>query len=272
MILTNAAAQQSFTRLIVRGDDMGYTHSANEAIIKCFREGIMTTVEVLVASPWFPEAVKLIEQNQGLDVGIHLDLTCEWENLKWRPLTNCPSLVDSNGYFFPMVYPNPNYPGQSIIENQWDIEDIEREFRAQIELGLKHIPHASHISSHMNCTKISPEVEALSKRLARDYHIDIDPDDNNVISLGYGAVTKTAKEKIENFLKAINALEQGKTYLFVDHPGFDHDEMQAVYHIGYINVSTDRQGVTDLFTNKKVKSILKQKGIQLIGYKDLDKK
>src|SRR5580765_106768 len=62
-------------RLIVRGDDMGYTHSGNEAIIKCYKEGIETSIEVIVPSPWFPEAVKLLQQNPGVDVGIHLALT-----------------------------------------------------------------------------------------------------------------------------------------------------------------------------------------------------
>lgn len=64
-------AQQKTIRLIVRGDDMGYTHSGNEALIKCYREGIETSIEVLVPSPWFTEAVKLLKENPGVDVGIH---------------------------------------------------------------------------------------------------------------------------------------------------------------------------------------------------------
>src|SRR5436190_5703869 len=112
----SSSAQDKTTRLIVRGDDMGYTHSGNEALIKCYKDGIETSIEVIVASPWFPEAVKLLQQNPGVDVGIHLALTSEWENVKWRPLTDCPSLEDSNGYFFPMVYPNKNYPNLSLNE------------------------------------------------------------------------------------------------------------------------------------------------------------
>jgi len=264
--------QNQEIRLIIRGDDMGYTHAANEAIIRCYREGIMTSVEVLVASPWFPEAVKLLQNNAGLDVGIHLDLTCEWDNLKWKSLTHCPSLTDSNGYFYPMVYPNPNYPGQSLMEIPWKIEEIEREFRAQIELGLKRIPHASHISSHMNCTRLSPGVESLTKRLAQEYQLDIDPAEYSVIDLGYGGATGTPEEKINSFIKTLNTLEPGKTYLFVDHPGLDNHEMQGVHHIGYENVAVDRQGVTDLFTSKEVRNVIEEKGIRLIGYKDLKSK
>jgi hypothetical protein len=67
----------------------------------------------------------------------------------------------------------------------------------------------------------------------------------------------------------LNKLEPGKTYVFVDHPGIDNDELRAVYHIGYEGVAADRQGVTDLYTNEKVKALIKAKGIKLIGYKDL---
>ena len=262
-------AQQKATRLVIRGDDMGYTHSGNEALIKCYREGIETSIEVIVASPWFPEAVKLLQQNPGVDVGIHLALTSEWESIKWRPLSDCPSIKDSNGYFFPMVFPNKNYPGKSIKENQWTITDIEKEFRAQIETALKNIPRISHLSAHMGCTSLSDDVKALTQKLAAEYKIPVDPNAGQGSMVGYDGPHKTAAEKIQSFTNMLNKLEAGKTYIFLDHPGLDNEELKAVYHIGYENVAEDRQGVTDLFTSEKVKAVIKQKGIQLISYKDL---
>ena len=268
LAIVSLHAQQG-PRLIVRGDDMGFTHSGNEALIKCYKEGIETSIEVIVVSPWFPEAVKLLQQNPGIDVGIHLALTSEWENVKWRPLSDCPSLKDSIGYFFPMVFPNKNYPGQSVSENHWKIEDIEKEFRAQIELGLKTIPRISHISSHMGCTGLNDEVRKLAKKLAKEYKIDIDLQDYQVISVRYEGPSKTPDEKILSFINMLNKLVAGNTYLFVDHPGTYNEELNAVYHTGYENVAEDRQGVTDLFTNEKVKALIRQKSIELIGYRDL---
>ena len=262
-------AQQKPPRLIVRGDDMGYSHSGNEAIIKSYKEGIETSIEVIVPSPWFPEAVKLLQQNPAVDVGIHLAITSEWDNVKWRPLTDCPSLKDRNGYFYPMVMPNKNYPGQSISENNWNIADIEKEFRAQLSTGLKNIPRISHLSSHMNCTGLTDEVRALTKRLAKEYKIDIDPKDFQVIPVGYEGTHTTPEQKIQSILMMLAKLEPDKTYLFVEHPGFDNDELRAVSHVGYENVAADRQGVTEMFTSEKVKTFIKQKAIQLISYKDL---
>lgn len=269
LVSINANAQQKPARLIVRGDDMGYSHSGNLALIKSYKEGIEKSIEVIVPSPWFPEAVKLLQENPGVDVGIHLAITSEWENVKWRPLTDCASIRDSSGYFFPMVFPNKDYPGLSIRENKWTLEDIEKEFKAQIELALKKIPRISHISAHMGCTELSPQVRAIAKKLAKEYNIDIDPSDYEVQYAPYDGPNKTAAQKVQSFINMLNKLEAGKTYLFVDHPGLNDAELQAIYHIGYEDVAADRQGVTDLFTDEKVKAVIKAKGIELIAYKDL---
>jgi chitin disaccharide deacetylase len=258
-------------RLIVRGDDMGYAHSGNLALIKSSKEGIQTSIEVIVPSPWFPEAAKLLQENPQIDVGIHLALTSEWDNVKWRPVSHCPSIVNSDGYFYPMVFPNSNYKGQSISENSWKPEDIEKEFRAQIELALKKIPRISHLSSHMGCTNLSAEVKAITKKLAVEYKIDIDLEEYEVQYLGYSGPHKTSEEKIQTFLGMLDKLEMDKTYLFVEHPGFDNEELRAVYHVGYENVAEDRQGVTELFTNEKVKALIREKKVQLISYADLKK-
>ncbi|MET0465553.1 MAG: polysaccharide deacetylase family protein [Chitinophagaceae bacterium] len=262
---------QEPARLIIRGDDMGFSHSGNLALIKTFRHGIERSVEVIVPSPWFPEAVKLLQENPGIDVGIHLALSSEWENIKWRPVSICPSLTDSDGYFQPMIWPNKNYPGRSLSENKWKIEDIEKEFRAQIELAIKKIPQISHISTHMNCAGLTPEVSALARRLAKEYHIDTDLQELGVAYVGFDGPHKTFDEKKKSFISMLNKLEPGKTYLFLEHPGLNDAELQAIYHIGYEDVAADRQGITDLWTDPSIIALIKSRKIELISYKDLKK-
>jgi chitin disaccharide deacetylase len=262
-------AQDKPIRLIVRGDDMGFSHSGNEALIKAYKEGIETSIEVIVPSPWFPEAVKMLEQNPKVDAGIHLVLTSEWDNVKWRPLTEAKSLRDGDGYFFPMIWPNKNYPNKALLQNPWKIDDIEKEWRAQIESAKKYIPRLSHISGHMGCTGINDEVKALAKKLAKEYNLDIDPSEFGVKGVGYDGPSKTPEEKKKSFISMLNKLEVGNIYLFVDHPGLNTPELQAIHHIGYENVAADRQGVTDTWTDPEVKEIIRKKGIRLISYKDL---
>jgi chitin disaccharide deacetylase len=264
-------------RLIVRGDDMGFSHSGNEALIKCYREGIETSIEVIAPSPWFPEAVRMLneKENAGVDVGVHLALTSEWDNVKWRPLTRCPSLIEADGYFYPMVRPNKNYPNRALVEHAWKLEEIEQEFRAQIALVRKHVPRVSHVSAHMGCTGLSPTVAAMSRRVAKELGVDIDLDELGVKRIGYagvaGAKPITGEEKLPSFLKSLETMQPGGTYWFIDHPGLDTPELRAISHIGYENVAADRQGVTDLWTHTRVKAFIKERGIQLIGYRDLRK-
>ena len=263
-------AQTNAIRLIVRGDDMGFSHSGNEALIKTYKDGIERSIEIIVPSPWFPEAVKMLQQNPGVDVGIHLVLTSEWDNIKWRPLTDCPSIKDSDGYFYPMIWPNKNYPNKALLQHDFKLSEIEKEWRAQIELALKKIPRISHISGHMGCTGMSDSVNILARRLAKEYNIDIEPRELNVLPANYDGTHTTSEDKIESFISMLNNLKPG-TYLFVDHPALNRPELQAIHHIGYENVATDRQGVTDTWTNEKVKEVIRKREIELISYKDLVK-
>ena len=271
-----AFAQQNNPRLIIRADDMGSFRAANIACMEGYKNGIETSIEVMVVTAWFPEAARLLRENPGVDVGLHFTITSEWDNVKWRPLTQCPSLVDEDGYFLPMMSPNKAYPGKSIRENKWNLAEVEREARAQIEMALKHIPHVSHISGHMGSLSFAPEVGELMKRLAEEYNLPIvdHAEAAKKYALnhtGYGGPSKTSAEKEASFLKMLDKLEAGKTYMFLDHPALDNEEMQTVGHIGYENVAVDRQGVTDLFTSERVKQALKDKNIELISYNDLTK-
>jgi len=289
-------AQNENPCLIVRADDMGSSQASNIACIKAYKNGIVTSVEVMAVGPWFPQAVKLLNENPGLDVGLHLVITSEWDNVKWRPLTYCPGLVDKNGYFFPRMTPDKNYPGQSIAENKWNKAEIEQEFRAQIELALRNIPHISHLSGHMGATDFNGEVAEITIRLAEEYnltHVDGNlpayfsraenpaPSSgknladarpvNQILNAGYKGAHGTQKEKTGSFIAMLNTLEKGKTYVFIDHPAVNTEEMQDVYHIGYDDVAVDRQGVLDLFTSERIRQTLAEKRIELVSYNAVTK-
>ena len=130
-VSTLPAWGQSAPTLAIRIDDLGAFHSVNEACIQTYQSGIARSVEVMPVAAWYPEAVRLLKENPGLDAGLHLVITSEWENVKWRPLTHCPSLTDENGYFYPMMGANPAYPGQSVwktngISKRWSKNSVRR--------------------------------------------------------------------------------------------------------------------------------------------------
>ncbi|MCX8108173.1 MAG: polysaccharide deacetylase family protein [Verrucomicrobiae bacterium] len=256
-------------RLLVRGDDIGSTHAANIACIRTYKEGIVRSVELMVPCAWFPEAVKLLNENPGLDVGVHLTLTSEWEKMKWRPLTRAPSLVDADGYFFPMVWPNTNFPpGTSLKEANWNLKEIETELRAQIGSARRHVPHISHLSAHMAFTVLDRSIADLVRRLAEEYGLETEGLAAGAKPFPHWGRTRSTEERIAKFVAAIEQLQPG-TYVFVEHPGLDVPEMQAIGHKGYEDVAADRAAVTQVFVSSQVKNALERKGVELVGYKDL---
>ena len=263
-------------RLIIRADDIGMSHASNLGVIESYTDGIATSAELMVVTPWLPEAIKMLNEYPNFDVGLHATFTSEWENLKWRPLTHCPTLTDENGYFLPFIYPNPNYPGQSLIERKEKISllEFEAEFRAQIELAIKLVPHVTHISGHMSWASISPEIANLANIIANEYNLLFADGSSEAMQklqverlpIPWGLSPDERKAK---FIEALYNLEKGKNYLFLEHPAKAGDEMEGVFHIGYENVSEDRQAVLELFTNQEIKNIIKEQNIELISYKTL---
>ena len=131
---------------------------------------MLTTTNVIVPGPWFLEAARLLKENPGLDVGVHLALTSEWDNVKWRPLSTVPSLVDADGYFFPMVQPRAGAaPGPASRKAAGTIAEVERELRAQLDMAKRHLPQATYTWNHMGFTSVSPDVAKLVLRLSKEY-------------------------------------------------------------------------------------------------------
>ena len=266
---TNTArADDAPIRLIVRGDDIGSSHAANVACIRCYRDGIVRSVEVMVPCPWFPEAVKMLRENPDLDVGVHLDLTAEWEFYKWGPITKSPSLADSAGNFYPMTSQRRDFPPNTgFLEAKPKLEEVERELRAQIELAVAKIENVTHLTCHMGTATATPELRALVERLSREYKLPLGaPGARRAGGLGNNETTLEQMET--NLTKVLEGLTPG-VWLLVDHPALDTPEMRAIGHLGYRNVAAHREAVTRAFTSQRVKRVIQRRGIELIGYGDL---
>lgn len=260
---------QQEIRLLVRGDDIGSTHASNLACIDAYQKGIVRSVEIMVPCAWFEEAAVLLNQNTGLDVGIHLVLTSEWNGYKWRPLTHCPGITDEDGYFFPMVWASENYPeNRTLIHANWKLEEVEAELRAQIELALKKIPRISHLSSHMAWSKADPQLTELYHKLQKEYNLELKPAADSMSSLGKYDKTGSLKRQISEFIKNLKMLTPG-TWTFVEHPAYNQPEMQGIFHTGYENVGKDRDDVTRILISPAVKKVIAERNIILISYGDL---
>jgi predicted glycoside hydrolase/deacetylase ChbG (UPF0249 family) len=259
-------------RLIVKGDDMGAAHGINVGTIEAYTAGILRTTNVIVPGPWFPEAVALLRAHPGLDVGVHLAITSEWDAVKWRPLTSAASIVDADGYFRPLVAPRPGAtPGTSIKEAPWRLDEIERELRAQLDAAKKHLPQATYTWYHMGFTSLAPEVRDLAATLTREYGL-VQPMDLGVTSIGriYDS-TDSGAVKADKLAARLETLEPG-LWLHIDHASTDDAEMRAIGHRGYTHVAADRRANVEMWTSPRVREVVDRRKIRLTTYRDLTKK
>lgn len=271
VLLTAVALQPASQeiRLIVKGDDMGAAHGINTATIDAFKRGVLTTTNVIVPGPWFPEAARLLKANPGLDVGVHLALTSEWDDVKWRPLTYSPSIADDDGYFFPMVQPRGGVmAGRSIKERSWKLDEVERELRAQLTMAKRHLPQVTYTWNHMGFTSLGPEVTALVARLSKEFGLVV-PSDLGVQRIGSVYDSKDpGAVKAEKLAAKLETLGPG-LWLHIDHASTDDPEMRAIGHPGYEWVAADRSAVLEAWTSPRVREVIARRGIKLTSYREL---
>ncbi len=258
-----AQPQPGEIRLIVQGDDMGAAHGINVGTIQAYKEGILRATNVLTPAAWMPEAARMLKENPGLDVGVHLTLTSEWDTVQWRPLTIAPSLVDPNGYFFQTVRPRQAAPDAPELKR--DLGEIEKELRAQIELGKKMCPQVSYMSTHMGFASLTPEVGATVRKLSKQYNLVMAGPELGIRRLGrVWDAADSAEVRAGKLAARLLNLGPG-TYLMIEHCATDTPEVQAMGQ----DVASDRSAVVAAWTHPKVLAAVKKRGIKLTSYRDL---
>ena len=160
--------QENAKLLIIHADDAGLSHSENQATIQALQNGSVNSYSIMVACPWFYEMATFAKNNPNYDCGIHLTLTCEWENYRFGPvlpLSEVSSLTDQNGYF---------YKTRKDFKNNAKPAEIKKELTAQIERALQFGIQPTHLDSHMCSVGVTPEILKIYKELGRTYNFSSD--------------------------------------------------------------------------------------------------
>lgn len=147
--------------LIVNCDDVGSSHAANLACEQAMRDGIATSGTLMAPCPWAREAV---ERFAGLDLGVHLTLTAEYDHYRWRSLTGADSLHDAEGYL-------PRTAAEALTRVR--PEDVLRECRAQIDLALSWGVDVTHLDTHMGVVQLDPRLAEIYVALAVEYRLPV---------------------------------------------------------------------------------------------------
>ncbi|WP_317907037.1 carbohydrate deacetylase, partial [Bacillus subtilis] len=135
----------------------GFSRGVNLGIIEAFQHGVLTSTTLMVNMQEAEHAVELARQNRELGVGVHLTLTAG------RPiLGGLHTITDEEGNFRKLLY----YQGFFDI----DLDEVYREWKAQIEKALSFGLNPTHIDSHHHIHTYGNLPEVFVK-LAKEYDL-----------------------------------------------------------------------------------------------------
>jgi hopanoid biosynthesis associated protein HpnK len=149
--------------LIVNGDDFGACAEANAGILRCHREGILTSTSLMVSAPARDAAVAQAQECPELDVGLHL-VVCQGRSVLDPRLL--AALVDTQGDFAN----SPVLAGARYFFNRGLRQKLVDECRAQIETHLQLVGYLKHINGHLNF-HVHPVIIDILVELAAEYDV-----------------------------------------------------------------------------------------------------
>ena len=259
------AANIQPTYLIIRTDDAGMSHSVNMGLQRLIESGLPVSVSVMFPTPWYQETVEILKRHPSVSVGIHLTLNSEWKNYRWGPVlgrTAVPSLVDADGFFFPAA--------DTLYKNHPNLQEVERELRAQIERALGSGLKIDYVDYHMGTVMGHPEFREITERLAREFSLGMSGYYGEANHDPQYAAAPSAK--LDSLLVMVNRLEPGPN-LVVTHVGIDDAELGALLDMNTSfplpDMSKHRQGELDALTSARFSAALKARNIQLLTYRQL---
>ncbi|MDF2558102.1 MAG: hypothetical protein K0R71_1930 [Bacillales bacterium] len=248
-------------KLIINADDFGYSKGVNYGIIDAYQNGILTSTTMMTNMPAAEHAAKLAFENPDLSVGIHFVLTCG------APVsTGVPSLVDEEG----------NFKKLAVLEKDSSInpEEIEKEYRAQLEkflsFGLKPSHFDSHHHMHMH-DLVYPIFDKLAKEQGVPIRIS-SPDPNHpsyklktTTYFDYSFYNSEANAlSVDLLINILKKCSQFETSEIMSHPAFLDQAL-----LNGTSYAIPRALEHQILTSKEVKKAIEDLNIELINYRQL---
>src|SRR5215207_4108200 len=265
--------------LILHADDIGVAHSENAASFDAMDKGAINSGSVMMPTPWVTEVAEYAKRNPNHDLGLHLTLTSEWKTYRWggvAPRDAVPSLYEPDGTL-------PSNTG--VVAKRANLDEVERELRAQIDRAIAIGIKPTHVDSHMAALFETPELFRTYVKVARAYKLPFlhyigGPSPANVAALTPNDIvpdvvimalqTGTPEQWRKYYLDAIRNLKPGLTEILL-HLGYDDAELRAVMVGNEAFGAKWRQQDYDVLTSAEFKQALKDNNVVLVTWRDIQK-
>jgi predicted glycoside hydrolase/deacetylase ChbG (UPF0249 family) len=257
--------------LIVNADDFGVYHAVNAGILETLTNGVATSTTLMTPCPWALHAMRLLREHPEVSFGVHLTIIAEYPDYRWGPLSprdQVPSLLDETGFF----YVNDR---QAELLDRARLDEIEIEFRTQVEAVLAANLTPTHLDWHCLRDGGRPDVFDLTFDLAREYGLALRVHDPARISrlqhqglptADYEIVDSTRLEtegKTARYVQMLRELPVGLSEWAV-HPGLGTEEARAVD-----SWWAKRAADVAFLISPEARETVREEGIILLDYRAL---
>jgi chitin disaccharide deacetylase len=258
--------------LIINADDFGMCHAVNEAISQTLIEGVVCSTSLMTPWPWALHAMRWLRENSDTSFAVHLTVICDMEDYNFRPLTSVervPSLVDERGYFY-SIKRIPEFVANA------KLDELEIEFRAQIEAALAAKLKPTHLDWHCLNHGGRADIFDLTLGLAREYGLALRVSDRPLVESLQSQGLPTAEydfldsyrldttDKPARYAQMLRSLPVGLSEWAI-HPGLGNSELQALEPASWRVRQTDYE----FAMSAEARDIIEQEGITLFSYKPL---
>jgi hypothetical protein len=256
---SNGVSKVAAKRLIVQADDFGMCHAVNQGIAQSFRSGILTQASAMAPCPWIPEAAVLAKQLE-IPIGAHGTLTCEWDHLRWHPLTSGASLSEPDGTMHRSL--------EDAIE-KIDAEEAANELASQVE-SLKTL---GMIPSYLDCHMGPSTREGFEEACRRSDLPFLYPLIDGCLKFDSIAMMSPipAENKKSWLIARLEGIEEG-VHLIVTHPAVRSPELRGIARPDAENFCwAEDYRISDLVVllDSEVASRIEVLGIELVSVADL---
>ena len=174
-------------KLVINADDFGFSESINRGIINAFKSGIVSSATIMMNMPSVNHAVKLYKENNGLGLGVHLNIT------EGKPLERkLHSVVKDNGEFHSI------HDFKHLARA--DQDQIYKEMKAQINRLISEGISPTHLDNHHFIHKFRNIRETIYT-LALEYNLPMRICDENHRNEARKLGIKTVDFLIDGFYK-----------------------------------------------------------------------
>jgi predicted glycoside hydrolase/deacetylase ChbG (UPF0249 family) len=256
--------------LLLNADDLGMYPGVNRGIAHAVEAGPIRSASLIATSPFAPEATRWLSGRTDVSLGVHLTLVRDVERVPWGPRcapAEVPSLVDPDGRFRPL----PRLDETLAVARP---EEVEREFRAQLEAVLDAGLRPTHLDWHCTISGGRPDVFELTYRLAREHGLAVrvteQPWIDRLQALGLPTCDHALLDSYEVppdekpgvYHHLLRELPEGLSQ-WAMHPGSGDGPSEELDPDGW----RIRRSDTEFLTEPETARILRAEGIVLVDYR-----